>query len=70
MDGSLHEVCLPGTRRDILASIIEWLVMPSDNSNLLWLYSVAGAGKSTISTTVAEHFRNLHRLGAFLHFDR
>ncbi|KAJ6616366.1 WD40 repeat-like protein [Mycena sp. CBHHK59/15] len=70
MDGSLRGVCLPGTRQDILASIIEWLTMPSDNSNLLWLHSVAGAGKSTISTTVAEHCRSLHRLGAFLHFDR
>ncbi|KAJ6624406.1 quinon protein alcohol dehydrogenase-like superfamily, partial [Mycena sp. CBHHK59/15] len=70
MDASLHGVCLPGTCQDILAHIIEWLTMPSDDSNILWLHSVAGAGKSTISTTVSEYFRNLHRLGGFLHFDR
>jgi ATP/maltotriose-dependent transcriptional regulator MalT len=47
-----------------------WLTTPSEGKNVLWLYGVAGSGKSTIATTVAKHFRSLHRLGAFLLFDR
>ncbi|KAF7966214.1 hypothetical protein HWV62_39682 [Athelia sp. TMB] len=42
---------------------------PSDQ-NVLWLHGAAGLGKSTIATTVADHFGGLHRQGAFLFFDR
>jgi cytidylate kinase len=49
---------------------MDWLTTPSEGMNVLWLYGVAGSGKSTIATTIAEHFRSLHRLGAFLFFDR
>ncbi|KAJ7823385.1 hypothetical protein B0H13DRAFT_2376076 [Mycena leptocephala] len=41
-----------------------------DSTNVLWLHGVAGAGKSTISTTISQYCRNLRRLGAFLFFDR
>ncbi|KAJ7936183.1 hypothetical protein B0H13DRAFT_1560082, partial [Mycena leptocephala] len=51
--------CLTGTRVDILNFIHEWLTTPSGSSDILWLYGVAGSGKSTISTTVAEDFRDL-----------
>ena len=43
---------------------------PSPNPNILWLVGVAGAGKSTIATTIASRFLALRRRGAFLHFDR
>jgi hypothetical protein len=33
-------------------------------------HSVAGSGKSTISTTVAQYFLTSCRHGAFIHFDR
>ncbi|KAJ7431599.1 hypothetical protein FB451DRAFT_1486595 [Mycena latifolia] len=55
---------------DILDGIRGWLSVPSDTGNVLWLSGVAGSGKSTISTTVSETYRDLHRLGAFLFFDR
>ncbi|KAJ7847238.1 hypothetical protein B0H14DRAFT_3676577 [Mycena olivaceomarginata] len=70
MNAALRTKCLTGTRVDILNFIHEWLTTPSKSSNILWLYGVAGSGKSTISTTVSEYFRNLERLGAFIFFDR
>ncbi|KAF7340415.1 WD40 repeat-like protein [Mycena venus] len=70
IDASLRQQCLPGTRQDILNNITGWLDTPSAKSNILWLHGVAGAGKSTISTTICEYFRSLHHLGAFLFFDR
>ncbi|KAJ6565680.1 quinon protein alcohol dehydrogenase-like superfamily [Mycena sp. CBHHK59/15] len=70
MDASVRPECLPGTCQGILGYITAWLTVPSDSGNILWLSGVAGSGKSTISTTVAESFRTLNRLGAFLFFDR
>ena len=43
---------------------------PSPGPNILWLSGVAGAGKSTIATSIASWFLGLRRRGAFLHFDR
>ncbi|KAJ7366048.1 WD40-repeat-containing domain protein, partial [Mycena albidolilacea] len=68
VDGSERSTCLPGTRQDVLGEITEWLTTPSDTQNILWLHGVAGSGKSTISTTISDYFRN--HLGAFLFFDR
>ncbi|KAJ6627753.1 WD40-repeat-containing domain protein, partial [Mycena sp. CBHHK59/15] len=70
MNASSRAECLPGTRQEILDSIIEWVMVPSNSANVLWLSGVAGSGKSTISTTIAESFRALHRLGAFIFFNR
>ncbi|KAF7342157.1 WD40 repeat-like protein [Mycena venus] len=70
MDGASRPLCLPGTRRQILDDITEWITIPSESGNILWLTGVAGSGKSTISTTIAESFRAVHRLGAFMFFDR
>ncbi|KAJ7328358.1 hypothetical protein DFH08DRAFT_815860 [Mycena albidolilacea] len=69
-DASLRRECLSGTRRDVLNNITEWLDTPSERGNVLWLHGVAGAGKSTISTSISQYFRSLHRLGTFLFFDR
>jgi hypothetical protein len=69
-DASLRLQCLQGTREDILDDIINRLSTPPDGNNILWLYGVAGAGKSTISTTIAQYFRGLGLLGAFIFFDR
>src|SRR5882724_970394 len=70
MDASLRQECLEGTCLDILQSITDWLSTPSDGQNIFWLHGPAGSGKSAISTTIAERFRELRRLGAFLFFDR
>jgi hypothetical protein len=70
MDASSRSECVPGTRQDILKFITDWLTTPSEKQNVLWLHGLAGYGKSTISTTIAEYFRDLGRLGAFIFFDR
>ncbi|KAJ7191535.1 WD40 repeat-like protein [Mycena pura] len=69
VDASLRLECLPGTRRELLRNITEWLTTPSATSNVLWLHGVAGSGKSTILTTISQCFRDLGRLGAFIFFD-
>jgi hypothetical protein len=70
MDASARPQCLLGTRQEVLSFITGWLTTPTAGQNVLWLYGLAGSGKSTISTTVAEYFRDLGRLGAFIFFDR
>src|SRR5882724_6694032 len=70
MDASSRGLCTHGTRQHILTSIIGWLTTPSEGQNILWLHGLAGSGKSTISTTVAEYIREISCLGAFIFFDR
>ncbi|KAJ7622235.1 hypothetical protein FB45DRAFT_1061813 [Roridomyces roridus] len=71
MNANARTTCLAGTRRDILDTIRHWASIPgADPNSLFWLSGVAGSGQSTISTTIAETFRPLERLGAFLFFDR
>ncbi|KZP11379.1 hypothetical protein FIBSPDRAFT_962364 [Athelia psychrophila] len=64
--------CLPGTRRNIIGEILEWALHPSkgDKSNVFFLHGVAGIGKSAVVATVATHFAEINRLGAFVGFDR
>lgn len=62
-------MCLVGTRVDIQEQIIEWILSAS-SQKIFWLHGVAGSGKSTISASVAEHFRGIYRLGAYLSFKR
>jgi Adenylylsulfate kinase and related kinases len=70
MDASSRSECLPNTRRDVVEFVLDWVTSPIQVQNVLWLYGIAGSGKSTISTTIAEYLRELGRLGAFLFFNR
>jgi pantothenate kinase-related protein Tda10 len=70
MNASSCPECLPDTRQDLLKSIADWQTTPSPDQNIFWLHGQAGSGKSTISTTLAEYFRELGRLSAFMFFDR
>ena len=73
MDTSLRKPCLPGTRTRLLAEIITWAAeseVENDDKNVLWLHGMAGSGKSTIATTIAQHFDTLYRQGAYLFFER
>lgn len=70
MNASSRHGCLPGTRTEILKNVTEWLITPRTDQNILWLHGLPGSGKSTISTTVAEHFSEVGRLGAYVVFDR
>ena len=49
--------CAPGTRVQLLRSIIAWAEDASeDTPNVFWLFGPAGSGKSTIAYTIARHF--------------
>ncbi|EJC98397.1 WD40 repeat-like protein [Fomitiporia mediterranea MF3/22] len=69
MDAFNRPQCLPGTRTEIIKQVVDWALSDS-NQNVFWLHGAAGSGKSTISTTIAEHFRGISRLGAHLFFER
>ncbi|KAN0087267.1 Quinonprotein alcohol dehydrogenase-like superfamily [Elaphomyces granulatus] len=62
-------LCLPDTRRDVLAQIRKWAdgdgVRP-----IYWLKGMAGTGKSTIALTVAREYYDKDRLGASFFFSR
>ena len=60
----------PNYRMDTLAGIATWVSMPTTKTSVYWLHSVPGAGKSTITTSVAHIFRELRRLSAFTFFTR
>jgi hypothetical protein len=61
--------CLPGTRKQILEDIIDWVHNP-DSERILWLSGAAGTGKSSIANSVAQQLDALGRLGASFRFDR
>ncbi|KAL5480348.1 hypothetical protein ACEPAI_1618 [Sanghuangporus weigelae] len=60
--------CLPNTRVEVRQKIIDW-IFSGARRNIFWLHGVAGSGKSAVSTTIAQHFRDMSRLGAFLFFE-
>ncbi|KDQ12392.1 hypothetical protein BOTBODRAFT_113226, partial [Botryobasidium botryosum FD-172 SS1] len=62
--------CQPGTRSVEIQAITEWVMDPDASQRILWLPGPAGFGKSTLSTTLADTFAGLRRLGAFLFFNR
>src|SRR5882762_8838366 len=70
MDPSRRTECLPNTRKEILKFIVDWANDPTCEQRMLWVYGLAGSGKSTLSTTIANIFRDSGQLGAFLFFDR
>jgi WD40 repeat protein len=70
MDASRRVGCLSNTRTEIIKFIVEWVDDPPAQHNILWLHGLAGSGKSTLSTTIANIFGDSGRLGAFLFFDR
>ncbi|KAH7917658.1 WD40 repeat-like protein [Leucogyrophana mollusca] len=70
MHGSEHLECLPGTCQELLGRIISWATDINSQQNVFWLHGVAGSGKSTVATTVAKYLGEMHRLGAFICFNR
>ncbi|KZP08543.1 hypothetical protein FIBSPDRAFT_1052362 [Athelia psychrophila] len=70
MNAASRPRCLKGTRERILQSLSDNLTAPSAAAKVLWLHGMAGSGKSTIATTIAEHFHKCGQRGAFLFFDR
>jgi WD40 repeat protein len=71
MDEYNRTLCLENTRRNVINDIMEWIEDDSNDSRkVLWVYGLAGSGKSTLSTTIAQIMRRIHRLGAFFFFNR
>ncbi|THW33865.1 WD40 repeat-like protein [Aureobasidium pullulans] len=68
-DERKNNQCLRGTRVDLLADIQNWSTSPHSKC-IFWLNGIAGAGKSTISRSVAEQFNKAECLGASFFFKR
>ncbi|KZT31837.1 hypothetical protein SISSUDRAFT_1067423 [Sistotremastrum suecicum HHB10207 ss-3] len=66
-----EEACLPGTRTEIIETIIQWVIQPdqSDGASLFWLKGFAGSGKSAVAHTIAHRFHSGKRLGSSYIFD-
>lgn len=62
--------CLDGTRIELIQTITDWALDPAGPQNILWLYGLAGSGKSALATTIANHLRDKGHLGAFIFCDR
>ena len=62
--------CHPGTRKEILEQIDEWVNAGADGTNILWLHAPAGAGKSAIAQIVAETCAGSRQLAATFFFAR
>ena len=61
--------CHAGTRIDLRESIRNWANNPNGEC-IFWLKGMAGTGKSTISRTIAQEFKDEGRLGASFFFKR
>ncbi|KIM83472.1 hypothetical protein PILCRDRAFT_425318 [Piloderma croceum F 1598] len=70
MDAARRTECLSGTRENTLKVIVDWVNDQASEQNILWVYGLAGSGKSTLSTTIANIFRESSQLGAFIFFNR
>ncbi|KZP21272.1 hypothetical protein FIBSPDRAFT_1044227 [Athelia psychrophila] len=73
MDERKRGECLTNTRLEAIKSIMTWFSSESEGQQIgsaMWVHGVAGAGKSTISTTTARMMRDLDLLGAFFFFNR
>ncbi|KAG8932012.1 hypothetical protein FRC01_000468 [Tulasnella sp. 417] len=63
--------CLEGTRKQVLEAICDWIDNKDPESpRMLWLYGLAGIGKSTIAHTIAEEADAKGCLGASFFFSR
>src|ERR1700733_7286100 len=65
-----RDMCLPGTRVEILRDLFTSLIDPNLGENVIWVRGAAGCGKSTLLNTIAQYFSDIGRCGAFLFWDR
>jgi hypothetical protein len=68
----LGQVCLPHTRDGLLEDIWTWITAPSatGTAEIYWLTGVAGAGKTAIAHSVAQHCSERGLLVSSFFFDR
>ncbi|KXN81645.1 hypothetical protein AN958_04067 [Leucoagaricus sp. SymC.cos] len=66
-----EKLCLLGTRGELLDEIVKWANnINGDVPRVFWLHGTAGSGKSSIAHTIANHFKQLKRLGSCFCFAR
>ncbi|GJJ12624.1 hypothetical protein Clacol_006867 [Clathrus columnatus] len=65
---SSEKSCLPGTRKQFIAEILDWI--NSGPERLLLLIGQAGTGKSAVAHTISQIFQKQNRLGSFFCFSR
>ncbi|KIM24267.1 hypothetical protein M408DRAFT_39882, partial [Serendipita vermifera MAFF 305830] len=63
------EMCLEGTRQDILQNIRSW-VTDLEAPNILWINGYPGVGKSAIASTIVEELHSSNRFGSSFFFQR
>ncbi|KAH9896421.1 WD40-repeat-containing domain protein [Cubamyces lactineus] len=64
---NVHVQCYENTRTEVLETLSSWLQPrhpPFSNQPILWLYALAGSGKSTIALTIADQWMRDDLLGA------
>ncbi|KAH9934109.1 hypothetical protein B0H21DRAFT_813554 [Amylocystis lapponica] len=70
MNAFYRGLCLANTRQEIIDSILDNLLDVQGDHRIVWMHGPAGCGKSTIATTIADHFYQQRHRGAFVFFDR
>ncbi|PPQ91835.1 hypothetical protein CVT25_000289 [Psilocybe cyanescens] len=53
--------CHPGTREQVIETLKDWIMNPTPDHKVVWLYGPAGSGKSSIAQSVAELLWELYR---------
>lgn len=83
---NIKDICLPGTRKDTIDTVLGWAtgaastsilanregtdIQYSTESRVLWICGLSGSGKSTIARSVASQLEKIGRLGSFYAFNR
>ena len=62
--------CHPHTREAVLRKIMLWVDDPANESQIMWMFGPAGAGKSAIAQSIAEMCLRLKELAASFFFSR
>jgi len=57
--------CEDGTRKDLIALIIQWILGHGSHQPICWLNGPTGSGKSAVSQTVAERYEGHGLVASF-----
>lgn len=68
LSGVTHGECLTGTRISIIQVIKDWANAKFVPRSIFWLRDIAGSGKSTVATTMANEWKRENRLASSFFF--
>ncbi|KAL1682987.1 hypothetical protein EV122DRAFT_202787 [Schizophyllum commune] len=69
MQGVSDKACLPNTRVQLLATIMDWVFDPT-GTRCFYIYGTAGQGKSAVAHSVARQLEDMGVASSFFAFDR